>query len=74
MSVSVYRCYLLDAENRITGSELIEATEDDAAIRFAKELCDRQPESCHGIELWQADRMVFRQKVREESSEGAIAD
>jgi hypothetical protein len=72
MSVSVYRCYLLDANNHIIGSELFRGTDDDAAIRFAKQLCEKQPESCHAIELWQGDRMVFRHKIRE-SSDGAVA-
>jgi hypothetical protein len=72
MSVSVYRCYLLDADNHMIGSELFRGTDDEAAIRFAKELCARRPEKCHGIELWQAERMVFSQKIRE-GSEGAVA-
>jgi hypothetical protein len=72
MSVSVYRCYLLDAQNHIVGSQLFQGTNDDAAIQFAKELCERQPESCHGIELWQSDRMIIREKIRKTSE--AVAD
>lgn len=72
MSVSVYRCYLLSAQDKIIGSELFRGTDDEAAIRFAKELCERMSESCRGVELWQADRMVCRHKVRESSS-GEVA-
>ena len=72
MSVSVYRCYLLSADDHIIGSEEFSVADDDAAIRFARELCERLPESCHGIELWQAERMVFRHKIREGSA-GVIA-
>lgn len=74
MSVSVYRCYLLNADDRIIGSELFRGTDDEAATAFAKELCERRPESCHGVELWQADRMVFRQRIREGSSDAVVAE
>jgi hypothetical protein len=43
-------------------------TDDEAAIRFSKELCEQLPESCQGIELWHGDRLVLRHRHREGSS------
>ena len=66
--VSVYRCYLLGVSDRIIGSQVFRGTDDEAAIRFSKDLCKQLPESCHGIELWQGDRRVLRHNHREGSS------
>jgi len=65
---SIYRCYLLSANDHIIGSQVVPRTDDEAAIRFAKDLCEQLPESCHGIELWDRDRLVMRHKHREGSS------
>jgi hypothetical protein len=44
-------------------------TDDEAAIRFAKDLCKQLPESCHGVELWHGDRRLLRHKHREGAAE-----
>jgi hypothetical protein len=50
------------------GFRVFRGTDDEAAIRFSKELCEELAESCHGIELWQGDRLVLRHKHHERSS------
>jgi hypothetical protein len=44
----------------IIEAQLFGGTDDEAAIRFAMDLCERQSESCRGLELWQGDRLVMR--------------
>jgi hypothetical protein len=39
--VSVYKCNLLDASGRIIAAQLFRGTDDEAAIRFAMDLCER---------------------------------
>jgi len=43
--VSVYRCYLLGVSDRIIGSQVFRGTDDEAAIRFSKDLCKQLPEA-----------------------------
>jgi len=62
--VSVYRCYILGASDHFIGSRVFRGTDDEAAIRFSKDLCKQLLESCHGIELWQGARLLLRQRHR----------
>ena len=50
--MSVYRCYLINANGRIAGpATAFEASHDDDALAHAKRLCDGNPK-CTGVELW----------------------
>jgi hypothetical protein len=61
--ISVYKCNLLDSSGSIIGGQLFRGTDDEAAIKFAMELSERQSESCRGFELWQRDRLVTRRAL-----------
>jgi hypothetical protein len=61
--VSAYKCNLLDGSGAIIGAQLFRGTDDEAAIRLAMDLGERQSESCRGIELWQRERLMMRQEL-----------
>lgn len=52
-----YRCYLLDAHDRIRHVEAIDCCDDDRARDRAVELLSRHP-TLHSIVLWQRERQV----------------
>ena len=50
--MSLYRCFLINAENHIIEPATeIEASHDDAAIAHARRLCENRPE-CADVEVW----------------------
>ena len=56
--MSSYRCYFLDANDRITGpAEIIDADELNDAIDRALDMLQIRP-SHHGVELWDSGRRV----------------
>ena len=50
-----YRVYCLDGLRRFIGAEVIEAEDDEAALRMAAELT-----GCVHREVWDRDRLVGR--------------
>jgi hypothetical protein len=52
-----YRCYLLDALDRIRHVEAIECCNDDQARERANEVLSRYP-SLNSVALWDGDRRV----------------
>jgi hypothetical protein len=61
--VSVTNATLLDGSGSIIGAQLFRGTDDEAAIRFAMDLGERQSENYPCIELWQGDRFVIRRAL-----------
>jgi len=52
-----YRCYLLDAHDRIRHVEAIECSDDDRARDLAAELLRQHP-TLRSIALWDRERRV----------------
>ncbi|HUA50753.1 MAG TPA: hypothetical protein VMB81_01240 [Candidatus Sulfotelmatobacter sp.] len=52
-----YRCYLLDAHDRIRHVEAIDCCDDDRARARAAELLSRHP-TLHSMALWDRERLV----------------
>ncbi len=55
-----YRCYLLDAGNRILQFETADFDTDAKAKAWAAALCDKYP-AYHAVELWSLQRKVWFQ-------------
>jgi hypothetical protein len=58
-----YRCYLLDAQDRIRHVEAIDCCDDDRARDRAAELLSRHP-ALRSIALWESERRVPSAKAR----------
>jgi hypothetical protein len=56
-AMRTYRAYLLDADNHILNGRYLEASDDEAAIRQAEQLCDQDP-TCSAVEIWERDRRL----------------
>ena len=52
-----YRCYLLDAHDRIRHVEAMDCADDDRARDWAAELLRQHP-TLHSIALWDRQRQV----------------
>jgi hypothetical protein len=50
-----YRVYFLDPDGHSTGTQIIEAVEDQDGVKKTRQLLDRQD-----VELWDGDRLVGR--------------
>lgn len=54
--VTAYRVYCLDGVNRFVRAESVEASDDEGAIRLAREVMGE----CVNCEVWERDRLVTR--------------
>jgi hypothetical protein len=56
----VYRCYCINGENRIVLGEYVEASDLNAAIKAARELCRSHP-GAHPdhIEVWLGTKRLY---------------
>jgi len=52
-----YRCYFLDSDDRIRGSQEIQCHTDAEAVHVARRMLARRPHE-HAFELWQGTRRV----------------
>jgi len=48
-----YRAYVVGDDGHYRSSQIIQAADDDAAIKAAREFCVG-----HGVELWMLDRKI----------------
>jgi hypothetical protein len=48
-----YRAYIVGSDGRFQGFEIIDAADDEAAVRAAKKFVDG-----HDVEVWQLDRKI----------------
>jgi hypothetical protein len=65
----VYRCYLLDSNDRINAPpEIIEADTAADAVHIALSLCKAAPEGCEGIELWEGEALVMTRPLRADAA------
>ena len=55
--MALYRCYLLDAHDRIRHVEAIDCNDDDGARDRAAELLRQHP-ALHSVALWDRERRV----------------
>ena len=58
-TVADYRLYCLDGANKVASAEWIEADDDYAAIKVAKEMHDGRE-----CEVWQGRRLIARLDLR----------
>jgi hypothetical protein len=59
--IVLYRCYFLDAENRIAEVATLDEADDQAALDAGRRLLANDPKFSQfsGIEVWQEARRVF---------------
>lgn len=62
MTLSTYRCFILDQESHISERLSIESDSDDHAITQAGAVLERRPDMA-AIEVWDGARLV--QKLRQ---------
>ncbi len=68
-----YRCYLLDAANRILHFETADFAADGDAKAWATGLCDKYPDY-HAVELWSLERKVLFQHCHQRGSPASAAE